>query len=234
MKTMKSLLLLAMCLIATSTVTSCLNNDGDDFDYRMTPEETAAYLTRLSGVYHGKMVFMHRGRNKAGTQDSLIRDSIMNMSWRIYSDSTVQIANFPDSIFNNTVTGNTDVRKILKQAPTRSTLTCYYAPYKGKDTNGNIDYGFYIIAKPDVDETSTSYYAYTQSKFTADDGKEYTAKYGYTSYISDGYYRTQAMGYLSKDNKLEFLLYVGKVECNNVQSFTSVPYQILFSGNKLY
>lgn len=228
---MKNLLLLVMCLIATSAVTSCLDSDGDDFNYKMTPEEESAYLTRLSGTYSGKLLFMRRGRNKAGTQDSMIRDSIKNMSWSIHRDSTITIANFPDSIFNNMVTGNNDVRKILKQAPNR-TLSCYYAPYKGKDQTGAADYGFSVIAKPDSKETGDTY-AYTQSKFTVD-GTEYTARYGFASYIQDGYYRTEALGYLSKSGDLDFYLLVGKVECNNVQSFTSNSYAIMFSGHRMY
>lgn len=231
MKKMKTLLLVAICLVATNMMTSCLNDSGDDFDYKMTPEEETAYLTRLSGTYTGKMYFAYRGRNKAGTADSAIVDSIQGMMWRFNRDSTMTISNFPDSVFNNTIRGNNDVRKILKQAPNRPVQTCYFAPYKGKDMNGLADYGFYIIAKPDVDDKGT--YAYTQSIFSVD-GKEYTAKYGYTSYIADGYSRIDAAGYQSKDGKIEFSLLVGKVECNNVESFTSEAYSLRFVGEKMY
>jgi len=44
MKKMKYLLLVAVCLIATNVMTSCLN-DGDDFDYSITQKEVNAYLT---------------------------------------------------------------------------------------------------------------------------------------------------------------------------------------------
>lgn len=231
MKKMKYLLLVAVCLIATNVMTSCLN-DGDDFDYSMTQEEVNAYLTRLSGTYTGKMYFVYRGRNKAGTADSAIVDSIQNMTWRFNRDSTMTIANFPDSVYNNAIKGNNDVRKILKQASKRQ-LNCYYAPYKGKDMTGAADYGFYIIAKSDT-EGSNNNYVYTKSEITAD-GKSYTAKYGYTSYIADGYTRIDATGYQSKDGKnIEFSLLVGKVECNNVESFTSEGYRVRFVGEKLY
>lgn len=233
MNKMKNLLLVAMCMIATSAVTSCLDSDGDSKDYTMTAEEETAYLTRLSGTYSGKMLFYHRGRNKAGTQDSMIRDSVMNMTWRINRDSTASVINFPDSIFNNAVKGNTDVRKILKKAPIRPTLSLIFAPYKYYDRTGAADYGFYILPKADVDEKNTQY-AYTQSKFTVDN-KDYTAKYGYASYLSDGYYRYEAVGYQSKNGAIEFQLLVGKVECNNVESFTNDPvYLVYFTGNKLY
>lgn len=230
MKKMKTLLLAAICLVATNVMTSCLNDSGDDFDYTMTPEEETAYLTRLSGNYTGKMYFAYRGRNKAGTADSAIVDSIP-MAWRFNRDSTMTIANFPDSVYNNMVKGNTDVRKILKHAPNRQ-LTCYYAPYKGKGLDGAADYGFYIIAKRDVDDSNTNY-AYTQSVFSVD-GKEYTAKYGYVSYLIDGYARIEAAGYQSRDGKIEFSLLIGKLECNNVESFTSEAYRVRFVGEKLY
>lgn len=233
MNKMKNLLLAAMCLIATSAVTSCLDNDGDSKDYTMTPEETAAYLTRLSGTYTGKMLFRHRGRTKDNKQDSLILDSIMNMAWRINRDSTMAIANFPDSIFNNAVTGNNDMRNILKQAPNRPTLNCRFAPYKFYNNSGAADYAFQFLPNSEVDEKNTQY-VYTQSKFTVD-GKDYTAQYGYALNLYDSYYQYTSYGYQAKNGEIEFMLLVGDVKCTNTSGgHTTVPYQVLFSGVKLY
>lgn len=233
MNKMKNLLLAAICLIATSTVTSCLDSDGDSKDYTMTPEETATYLTRLSGTYTGKMLFHYRGRKKYVQQDSMMRDSIMNMTWRINRDSTITIANFPDSIFNNAITGNNDLRNILKKAPTRPTLNCIFAPYKFYNNAGTADYAFQILPKAEVDEKNTQY-AYTQSQFSVDN-KDYTAKYGYALNLYDGYYQYQSYGYQTKNGEIEIVLCVGDVKCTNTSGgHTTVPYQVLFSGIKMY
>lgn len=228
MNKMKYLLLLAICAIATGTMTSCLDSDDNSADYTFTQEELTTYLTRLSGTYQGKLMYYQRGRNKANTQDSLQLDSIENISWRINRDSTMTIVNFPDSIYNNAITGNSDFRKVLAQAPSK-TMTCRYAPYKYRTMNNTIDYGFYTL--PDGKAETTS--IYTENKFTVD-GKEYNVNYGYGSsgYFANSYYTSS--GYQYSNGYIEIIYVINDIKCTDAQSFTTNTMPIALKGNKLY
>lgn len=228
---MKYLLLFAVCAMATGFMTSCLGSDGESFDSRLTEEELSTYLRNLKGEYSGKLMFFHRGQNKAGTQDSMMLDSIKNMRWTINPDSTIIIKNFPDSIYNNAITRNADFRKVLAKAPKRENLKCYYSPFRFKTQNGTIDYAFYILP----DGTQGTNAVYTQSQITDDDNdKQYNVEYGYTTYCNDGYYYYQADGYQSKTGDINFYLIMRDIKCSGVSGFQTNVYQILLKGEKLY
>lgn len=229
MNKMKYLLLLAVCVMATSFMTSCLSSDGESFDSRLTQEELSKYLTRLEGRYSGKLMFYHRGRNKAGTQDSMMLDSIENMRWTIKRDSTIIIEDFPDSIYNNAITGNSDFRKILTNAPERQELKCYYSPFKFK-TGSTIDYAFFVLP----DGTNKSSAVYTQSQIEDEDGKQYDVEYGYVTYCNDNYYYYQADGYLSPTGSISMYLIMNDVKCQGMQGFQTKVYQVLLKGMKWY
>lgn len=224
MNKMKNLLLVAMCLIATSAVTSCLNSDDDSLDPRLTAEEETAYLYRLSGTYTGKMFYTHNGRTKDGTKDSTYRDSIKNICWVINSDSTIIIKDFPDSIYNNAIRNNADLRKIMEKAPKRD-LKCTFAPYR-YNSNGVIDYAFQLL--PKTESTESSQYAYTKNEFMVDDTK-YTMQYGYAIY----YGGVSSMGYQPKTGyTIEFQLLLADIKCTPSQQLTIAPDWIYFKGSK--
>lgn len=225
MNKMKYLLLLAICAIATGTMTSCLDSEDDSSDYTFTPEELSAYLTRISGTYQGKlMYYRYCGQNKAG-EDSLKLDSIENMSWRINRDSTIVIANFPDSIYHNSIRGNVDFRKVLSKAPSQK-LECTYAPYKGKTQNGAIDYWFQTLP----DGKTENNRRYVENKYSVD-GKEYSVNYGYV--LQD--YNYASTGYMNNSGYMEILYIMNDIKCSEAESFT-VPQSmyVLLKGNKLY
>lgn len=229
MNKMKYLLLLAVCAMATGFMTSCLGSDGESFDSRLTEEELSTYLRNLKGEYSGKLMFYHRGQNKAGTQDSMMLDSIKNMRWTINPDSTIIIKNFPDSIYNNAITRNADFRKVLAKAPKRENLKCYYSPFRFKTQNGTIDYAFYVLP----DGTNKYNAVYTQSQITDDDNKQYDVEYGYVTYCYDERYIYQADGYLSKTGDMSFYIVMNDIKCSGVV-FDKTVYQILLKGEKLY
>lgn len=228
MNKMKYLLLLAICAIATGTMTSCLDSDDNSGDYTFTQEELNTYLTRLSGTYQGKLkYFRYCGRNKANTKDSLSLDSIMNIIWRVNRDSTITIANFPDSIYNNSIKGNADFRKILAKAPAQQTLKCLYSPYKGYN-GGTIDYGFYTLPAGKAENN----HIYIENKYPVD-GKEYTIRYGYT--MQSSYFgRLLSSGYADKKGNMEILYIMDDVKCLGESGFTMLPMRILLTGNKIY
>ena len=230
MNKMKYLLLMAACVMATSFMTSCLNSDGESFDSRFTEEELNTYLTRLQGTYSGKLMFQYRGRNKADTSDSLMLDSIEGMRWVIRKDSTITIDNFPENIYNNAITGNSDFRNILSKAQER-TLVCNFAPYKGLTQNNVIDYGFFVL--PDGDNKNNKA-VYTKSQIIDEEGKEYNVEYGYVTYYRDEYFYYQADGYLSSTGNMSFMLIMTDIQCPGTQSFTTNIYPILLKGTKLY
>ena len=231
MKKMKYLLLLAACTVATGSMTSCLNSDDNDFDSSFTEEELNTYLTKLSGTYLGKLMFYHRGQTKNGLRDSMMLDSIENVTWMIRRDSTIVIDNFPDSIYNNAVTGNSDFRKVLAGAPSQ-TITCRYSPYKGRTQSNTVDYGF--IALPDGTVKNNA--VYVENKFTDEDNtREYNVEYGYVTYYSNGYNTYyQSNGYLSSTYNIDFMLIMKDVQCAGVQSFTTEVYPILLKGVKMW
>ena len=233
---MKYLLLLALCTMATGFMTSCLNSDDNGFDSKFTEEELSEYLTRLNGTYSGKLMFYHRGTNKAGTQDSMLLDSIEYVRWTIRRDSTIVIDDFPDSIYNNAITGNSDFRAVLAEAPARQ-LKCTYAPYKGLTQDNVVDYGFYVLPEGTVKNVESSNGSiggsamYNETQIT-DGNKTYNVEYGYVTYAIDGYYSYQANGYLKKNNDLDFMLIMKDVKCQDTQSFTTTLYPILLKGTK--
>ena len=236
MNKMKCLLLLALCAMATGSMTSCLNSDDDGFDSRFTEEELSTYLTRLSGIYVGKLMFYHNGQNKAGTRDSMMLDSIENVRWRIARDSTIVIDNFPDSIYNNAITGNSDFRKILVNAPEKM-LKCKYTPYKGLTQNNTVAYGFWVLPDGTVKNNANGNAMYTTTQITEEDDKQYDVEYGYVtnapSYIEGFYSYYQATGYLSATNNINFLLIMADIKCPGTQSFTTETYLVLLKGRKL-
>ena len=229
MNNMKCLLLSALCTMATGVMTSCLSSDDDGFDSRFTEEELNTYLTSLKGTYGGKLMFYHRGQNKAGTKDSLMLDSIENVRWTITRDSTIVIDNFPDSIYNNAVTGNSDFRKVLANAPERQ-LKCTYSPYKGLTQSSTVAYGFWVLPEGTVKNNVM----YTTTQITEEDGKQYDVEYGYVTYYTNNYYVYQANGYLSPlTNNIDFMLIMTDIKCPGTQSFTTEAYPILLKGTKM-
>ena len=230
MNKMKHLLLSAICAIAMGSMTSCLGSDDDDFDSTFTAEELSTYLTRLSGTYSGKLMFYHRGLNKAGTRDSMMLDSIENVRWTVRRDSTITIDNFPDSIYNNAITGNADFRKILAAAPTKQ-LTCRFSPYKGRTQSNTVDYGFFVLP----DGTVKNNAMYVKNQIEGEDGsKQYEVEYGYVTYYSDGYYSYyQANGYLSPTYNLDFMLIMSDIKCAGTSGFTTEGFPVLLKGLKM-
>ena len=225
---MKHVLLFAVCAIAMGGMTSCLGSDDDEgFDSRFTQEELNTYLTKLSGTYHGKLMFNYRGHTKGGLRDSLILDSIENISWTVNRDSTIVIENFPDSIYNNAITGNSDFRKILANAPERR-LSCRYSPYKGLNQFNIVDYGFFVLP----DGTTKNNAVYTKTQIPGEDGKQYEVEYGYVTYFINDYYAYQANGYLSTTGNLNFMILMKDIQCPSTQSFTTEGYPVLLKGTK--
>ena len=229
MKKMKSLLLLALCTMATGFMSSCLGSDDDGFDNRFTEEELSTYLNRLNGEYSGKVLFYYRGRNKVDTRDSMMLDSIENMRWTINRDSTIIIKNFPDNIYHNAITGNSDFRNVLASAPARE-LKCSYAPYKARTQSGAADYGFLVLPDGTVKDNAR----YTTNQIETADGKKYDVEYGYVTYHSDGYYSYyQANGYLTTTNAIDFMLIMTDIQCPGTQSFRTEAYPVLLKGRKM-
>lgn len=232
MNKMKCFLLLAVCAVATGFMSSCLSSDDDGFDSTFTQEELSMYLNRLSGEYNGKLMFYHRGQNKAGTRDSTVLDSIENVRWTIGRDSTIIIENFPDSIYNNAITGNSDFRNVLANAQARQ-LKCNYAPYKARSQSGDAAYGFFVLPEGEIKNNA----CYTTNQITIEDDKQYDVEYGYVtnapSYIEGFYSYYQATGYLSATNNINFLLIMADIKCPGTQSFTTETYLVLLKGRKL-
>lgn len=231
MNKMKYLLLLAVCVMTMGGMTSCLNSDGESFDNRFTEEELDAYLTRLQGSYNGKLMFYHRGKNKAGTRDSMMLDSIEGMRWVIRKDSTIIIEDFPDSIYNNAITGSGDFRKVLAQAQDRR-LTCKFGPFKGLTQSNTVDYGFFVLP----DGTTKNNAVYVKNQILDEEGKAYDIEYGYVTYLNDGYSYYQADGYLSSTGNMSFMLIMSNIICERVgaSNFRTEGYPILLKGMKLY
>ena len=225
---MKHLLLLAVCAMAMGGMTSCLGSDDDEgFDSRFTQEELNTYLAKLSGTYSGKLMFYYRGLNAEGTSDSLMLDSIENIKWTINRDSTIVIENFPDSIYNNAITGNSDFRKILANAPEKQ-LVCRYSPYKGLTQANTVDYGFFVLP----DGTTKNNAVYTKTQIQGEDGKLYEVEYGYVTYFVSGYYAYQANGYLSATGDLNFMILMKDIQCPGTQGFMTEGYPVLLKGTK--
>lgn len=226
----KYLLSLVLCTMMTGFTTSCLGSDDESVDNSFTEEELSTYLTKLSGTYSGKLMFYHRGLNKAGQRDSMMLDSIENLRWTINRDSTIVIDNFPDSIYNNAITGNSDFRKILANAPERQ-LTCHYSPYKGRTQSNTVDYGFFVLP----DGTVKNNAMYVKSLITEEGtDKQHEVEFGYVSYYNDGYYTYyQATGYLSSTYNINFMLIMSNIQCAGVPSFTTEGYPILLKGSKM-
>ena len=226
---MKCLLLLAACAVATGVMTSCLNSDDDEFDSKLTAEELSTYLTRLNGTYSGKLLYYRRGLDR-NERDSMILDSVDHVSWAIRRDSTIIINDFPDSIYNNAITGNADLRKVLATAPSK-TLTCTYTPYKGRTQDNTVDYGFYVIPKGTIKSNYMSSAMYTETQITDEDGKQYEVNYGYVYIDENRYY--QANGYLSSSNYMDFMLVMTDIKCPGEYFMTQV-FPVLLKGQKMY
>ena len=225
MKTIKNLMLAAICLIATNAMTSCLNSDDDSIDPTLTEEEQTAYLTRLCGTYTGEMTYTCTIPAEDGKQLKTFRNTIKDMVWRVNSDKTITVTNFPDSIYNNAIRGNANLEKIMENAPEKD-LKCEFAPYKYKNDKGTIDYAFQLL--PKTESTESSQYAYTKNEFMVDDAK-YTMQFGYALY----YGGASSMGYQSKtDYTMEFQLVLADIKCTPVQQFQTVPDLIYFKGSK--
>lgn len=230
MNKMKYLLLIVICTIVAGTVTSCLSNDDNNYvDNRMTQEEWNIYKMRIVGQYYGKLKYIRQCRTYDNKKDSTKVDSIQQIHWSVNADSTITITNFPDSIYNQSITGNSDFQKVLAKAPTQP-LKCLYLPYKGTTATGTTDYGFYIVA----DGKWENPYYYVERKFSVDE-KTYTVNYGYveSAYDASGYICTST-GYVDKNGNANIMLMMKHIKCNDVPSFTSNLSLIKLEGQKIY
>ena len=88
MKNLKNYLMLFACLlVASMTLTSCMNDDDNTENYKvLTQAEKSQVMMALSGTYTGKMKYYSNSTYNSA-------DSV-STSWRITSDSTF-VMQFP-------------------------------------------------------------------------------------------------------------------------------------------
>lgn len=227
MKTIKNLMLAAICLIATSAMTSCLNSDDDSIDPTLTEEEQTAYLTRLCGTYTGEMTYTCTDPTELGKEVKTYSNTIKNMRWVVNSDKTITIYDFPDSIYNNSIIYNEELRHKVKDNAPAKDLKCEYATYRYND-NGTIKYAFQLLPKKEVENPQ---FAYTKSAFTVD-GTDYAMQFGYVLY----YGNAQSFGLIEqKTGELQFQLILADIQCTPKpeKQFKTMPNGIVFKGHRM-
>jgi hypothetical protein len=103
--------------MAAVTFTSCLNDDDDE--PALTPEEYQAAFQAIKGDYTGKLIYADP--TTAGTTN---KNDTLDVNWRIDTDSTVTVVNFPSAPLAAYIT-NTEISKLIAQQPAQEFKLLY-------------------------------------------------------------------------------------------------------------
>ena len=141
MKKLNAITILLLC-VATISLSSCFNSDNDDTS--ITAEKQKTYQTMISGTYSG----MTRLYKYDSSANSFVKtDSTTNVVWRMNTDSTITIANFPVSFFaeyiNATSAGSselTSLKTALASASAQTVKAFYCIPSSNYVTSTYIQY----------------------------------------------------------------------------------------------
>lgn len=110
--------ILLMCVMASFALTSCLDDDDDDYKELTAAEKAQAYST-IRGTYQGKLVcrWMRSGASE-------VQEDSTDISWYFESDSTFIVSNVPVSYLSKCVTDNV-IKTALEEQGTVD-LKCHY------------------------------------------------------------------------------------------------------------
>lgn len=119
MKALKTFFMLCCCMAAV-TFTSCLNDNDDN--QRLTPEERMAAFQTIKGGYTGKLIYA-----KPNPTGNTNKNDTLDVNWRIDTDSTLTIANFPSAPLAAYIT-NEEISGLIAKQPAQS-LKCLIGIY---------------------------------------------------------------------------------------------------------
>lgn len=174
MDKMKHTILALLCLcLAASSLTSCLNSDGDNATYTPpTKEQRLNAMYETLGSYTGKVYYMpSMNAEKADSVD---------VNWMV-RDSTLTISNFPLKIMAGYIT-DADAQKVLQNAPgvpVEYNLSLYDLT-SGAASAGTY-YQFYFLPKTaETNTSSTEFKHYTSFEV---DGQKHSAMITFAWYV---------------------------------------------------
>lgn len=108
------------CCIAAVTFTSCLNDDDEPV---LSPEEYQAAYQAIKGDYSGNLIYAKAKSEdaKENVNDKNANDTI-KVHWRIDTDSTLYVADFPSAPLAEHIT-NKEIREAIAAQPVQK-LEC--------------------------------------------------------------------------------------------------------------
>lgn len=200
MKKLKSNILTLVCaLCAAVSLTSCLNDNGNENTWTPpTAAEKALACAETSGVYEGRIYFQNSSTSK---KDSLQFNYSVN-------DSTVVFNAFPVKFLSNYVS-DTNNKAVLAGAPD-ATLKCKNALYSiTKPSSASVGNYYTFSFYPDY---TTLKYSYSFNSEVTDGAgittsKKHEVTIQFMSYVSlSGYYYTAASAYYDKRMQANFCI----------------------------
>lgn len=118
MKVLKPFFMLCCC-VAAVTFSSCFNDDDDP---SLKPEERKAAFQVIKGDYTGKLIYADPAKkNISNKKDTL------DVNWRVDTDSTLIIANFPSAPLAAYI-NNTELSAAIAKQPVQK-LNCLIGIY---------------------------------------------------------------------------------------------------------
>lgn len=127
-KKMKKLkfLSLALCAIATVTLSSCWDDDDNN---GLTPEQKATCFSMTRGEHNGTLVYTKAGNSTNVTNNN----DTVPASWNIATDSTMVIYSVPSlaiaSAIDTTMTDNKEVYRAILEQPAKN-INCAINYYR--------------------------------------------------------------------------------------------------------
>lgn len=108
MKRLKSILpALLVALMAAVSMTSCLNDDGNDNS--VTPEQEKQYRMMMSGNYRGKIFFKNEEINDNKNPNKI--DTLKSQECRFnYADSTINVYSVPAKLLFKALEGHESLK----------------------------------------------------------------------------------------------------------------------------
>ena len=138
-KLFRNLMAVCFAIVAISSLTSCLKDSSEE---TLTQEERNKIFTAAMGIHDGTLYPVYNGND--GYLYKASKDSVLNMTFDILPDTTIQVEEIPDSMFANLLnTDYTEQNKIaeaLKKTKTVQNLSAkiYYLGYY--DSNKSVYY----------------------------------------------------------------------------------------------
>lgn len=145
MKRFPKLFCIVLCAIATASLASCLDSDGDD---GIDPATYRQWLTSMTGTYYGDDS-SYKTENKIYFWNDTITeknrtDSVTGIDVRITADSTVYVGNIPGKLFTSSIKDNDALKAALDNA--------YNQQFKAKFLIYNIStpYAYYQLFPAEI------------------------------------------------------------------------------------